>query len=49
MQIDVLNKDKEDLIEQLRRQEDQNDAQRIRVLQKDNAQVNNVQAQVMLK
>lgn len=34
-----MNKDKEDLIEQIRRQEEQNDAQRIRVLQKDNAQV----------
>ena len=38
-QIDILNKDKEDLIEQARRMDEQNDAQRVRILQKDNAQV----------
>ena len=37
--MDILNKDKEDLIQQARRMDEQNDAQKIRILQKDNAQV----------
>jgi len=40
IEIEVLNKDKEDLIDQLRRMDEQNDAQKIRILQKDNAQLN---------
>ena len=39
LQVDILNKDKEDLTEQLRRHEEHSDAQRLRILQKENAQV----------
>eukprot|EP00795_Rhopilema_esculentum_P012473 gene12473-3152_t len=40
IEVDILNKDKEDLTEQLRRHEEHSDAQRLRTLQKENAQLN---------
>lgn len=49
LQIDILDKDKADLIEQIRSQEDQSDGQKIRVLQKDNAQVGDSQFTCLLR
>eukprot|EP00794_Sanderia_malayensis_P005390 gene5390-6063_t len=40
IEVDAIMKDKDDLLEHLKKLEDQNDTQRIRVLQKDNAQLN---------